>query len=407
MNPITEIFAEEIKDSRDKPTLRISVRSGEHIGIFEVPSGASTGSREAHVLKDADGHMGSAIHTINERLAPILLGMDVSDQRALDTKMIELDGTPQKSVCGGNTMIGISVAAAKAAAAAHSMELYAYLRRLADITPSRRAPLLYMNYINGGMHAHSPLAFQEHMIVPQTESVTEALDMAAAIGQKLAEILASIYGSATAQTMGDEGGYVLPVGEIERPFEALMHAIDTAGYAGKVLLAIDAAATSFYADGMYQVGGQALTHAELSRLYSSLAAKYPILSIEDPFEENAIDDFATLQADLTARIVGDDLTVTNAHAITQAAERRAIRAVIIKPNQVGTLSETLDAMKTARDHDIDCIVSHRSGETHDTFISDLAYAFGTFGLKAGSLRKEERVAKYSRLKSISLGPVHT
>lgn len=402
MATITAIHAEEVNDSRKKPTISVAVSCGDATGTFSVPSGASTGSTEATELRDPDGHVSQALRNITELIAPTLIGMDAADQRAIDTTMLAIDGTEQKARLGGNAMIGVSIAVAKAAAAAKRVEVYQHLRSLSNMTPSRHVPYLYMNYINGGKHAVTPLSFQEHLIIPETDSIRDALAMARAIGDKLGAIITEVYGADAGASMGDEGGFVIPEARYEVPFQLLTRAVKESGNDGKVRFAIDAAASSFFHGGTYTVDGRCVDSRELGDMYSHLCATYPLLSIEDPFEEAAERDYASLQARVSARIVGDDLTTTNASRITHAAEAGAITAVIIKPNQVGTLSETIDAMQAARERGIDCIVSHRSGETMDDFIADLAFAFGAFGLKAGALRKPERVAKYQRLATIAV-----
>src|SRR3989344_48223 len=401
MNTITDIRATTIPDSRGKPTLAVTVMAGNAQGTFSDPSGASTGSHEARELRDADGGEQIEIVHVEQDIRPALIGMDVADQSGIDAKMIALDGTPDKSRLGGNALIGVSIAAAKAAAAAKGVRTFEHLRTLADIAPSRRVPLLYMNYINGGKHAKSPLSFQEHLIVPDTESVAESLSMANDIGAQLEQLISEKYGAGATGGMGDEGGYVIPEHDPLVPFELLVSAIEKAGYTGRVNLATDVAASSFYTDGAYDVGGKKNTADELLALHKNISGRFPVISIEDPFEESSLGNFAKLQRGLPLRIVGDDLTVPNAERITAAAKAGAIRAVIIKPNQVGTLTETLDAMRAARENNIDCIVSHRSAETMDDFVADLAYAFGCFGLKSGAPRKPERVVKYERLQSIS------
>ncbi len=402
MTAITAIRAEQIVDSRGKPTLLATVHTEKAQGSFAVPSGASTGANEAHELRDKDGGMSRAIANIQD-IASVLIGMNVLDQNAVDKTMIELDGTAQKTHLGGNALIGVSIACAKAAAAAQSIEVFAHLRTLADMKPSRRVPYLYMNFINGGKHATTPLAFQEHMVVPDAESVSDSLAIVASVEKHLWLILEKKYGPEMLNTMGDEGGYVLQKGDVETPFAILSEAIDLSGNAGRVRIAIDVAASSFFEQGAYVVNEQRLSADELGKIYAELATKYPILSIEDPYEETALEDFARLQKALPdVRVVGDDLTVTNAHEIARAGAAHAIRAVIIKPNQVGTLTETLSAMKEARTRDIDCIISHRSGDTTDDFIADLAFAFGAFGMKAGTLRRPERRIKYERLENISI-----
>lgn len=402
MSAITDIHAEEIVDSRGKPALSVTVVAGGARGTFAVPSGASTGEAEALEMRDADGHVTGAMRSIREYIAPALAGMDVSDQRAIDVRLLEMDGTAQKSRLGGNAMIGVSIAAAKAAAAAEGVQVFEHLRSLADIPASRRVPLLYMNYINGGKHALSPLSIQEHIIVPQTEDVSEALSIARAVEDTLGALVLETYGEEGLRQMGDEGGFVIPEHEPRAAFDMLFRAVEKTGVSEKVRFAMDAAASSFYHDGTYALSDSANVSADaLMAWYQELLGTMPFVSIEDPFEEHAQDDFVHLQKSTDVRIVGDDLTVTDAARVERAARAGAIRAVIIKPNQIGTLTETLSAMRAARNCGIDCIVSHRSGETMDDFIADLAFAFGTFGLKAGAPRKEERRVKYERLAAIA------
>ncbi len=401
MSAITNITAEEVRDSRGKPTIAVTVHTGESTGTFSVPSGASTGSAEACELRDTDGHMNAAIKNVVETVRPALVGLDVTHQEEVDHRLIAIDGTPNKSNLGGNVLIGVSIACAKAAAAAKNIPVYEHLRSCAEIKPSRDIPYLYSNYINGGKHASSPLSFQEHMLVPESESVAESVGMLEKIGGRLEEVIRSRYSEESARSAGDEGGYVIPESDPHVPFDLLSQAIAQAGFEGRVRIAIDVAASSFFEDGGYAVGGRSYSTDELAALYADLIQKYPIISIEDPFHEDAFDAFSKFQASTDTRVVGDDLTVTNPMRLKRAIESRSIRGIIIKPNQIGTLSEVFEAMKLARESEIDCIVSHRSGETMDDFIADLAYAFGAFGLKAGALRKKERRAKYERLAIIS------
>lgn len=401
MTPISKIDAEEINDSRGNPTLKVTVYAGSASGSFSVPSGASIGSHEAVELRDEDGGMDSAIERIAGVIAPAIIGMNAEDQRAIDEKMLALDGTAQKSRLGGNAILGVSIACARAAALARGRELHEHLRLLADIAPSKSAPYLYMNYMNGGKHAKSGIAFQEHMIVPLTENVSGALQMARRFEAALRDILIANYGESVSRSMGDEGGFVLNESEPEKPLALIGEALRETGLTEKVALAIDAAATSFYENGSYRVGGRALSTNELLSLYEKFARAYRIISIEDPFYEEDFDAFARLREKRVTKIVGDDLTATNTRRLDRALLRKSIDAIIIKPNQIGTLSETLEVMNRARERNIDCIVSHRSGETNDDFVADLAFAFGVFGLKAGSLRKPERALKYERLRAIS------
>lgn len=398
-NVITHIGAQEIADSRGKPTLSVTVCAGEYCGTFDVPSGASTGTREAVELRDTDGGMKSAITKIEQEIAPALVGVDVSKQSEIDRIMIECDGTPNKSRLGGNSLIGVSIAAARAAARAAGVDDYIYLRTLADIAPSRRTPHLFVNLINGGKHAVGGSPVQEHWIVTKSEDIQEAIAHAQKVEAALEQLVTT---SGKICSFGDEGGLVCAVDSIEEPFALLHEAAHTAGVLEHVHFGADVAASSFFNGSTYDVLGQTLTSHALHDRYGQLSERFGLAYIEDPFEENARNDFATLQNALhDTVIIGDDLTTTNAATIQQAAQAGAIRGVIIKPNQIGTLSETLQAMKTARDNNVHCIVSHRSGETHDAFVADLAYAFGCLGLKAGAPRKPERMVKYARLMAIA------
>jgi enolase len=401
MSKITDIKSKEILDSRGRPTLEVTVYAEAAAGTFQVPSGASTGSAEACELRDKDGHMKLAMENIEEIIKPSLLGLEVTEQEKIDGIMIALDGTGDKSRLGGNAMIGVSIAAAKASASAEGRELFEYLRTLSDIKPSRQTPYLYLNYINGGKHAASPLSFQEHIIVPQTDSIGEAMEIADKVEVALGAVITKEYGAGAGSSMGDEGGYIIPESDYEKPFYLLKQAIIDSGCDGLVRLATDVAASSFYKNGSYLVGGKTYSAKELRDIFIALDKEFHLLSIEDPFFEGSFEDFADLKNVLEAKIVGDDLTVTNSKKLAEAVAKNAIDAIIIKPNQIGTLTETLSTMKEARDNGLDCIVSHRSGETGDSFIADLAYAFGCFGLKAGALRRPERAVKYQRLADIA------
>lgn len=403
---INAIHAREILDSRGVPTLEVSVVCEGGSGTFGVPSGASTGTHEAVELRDGDasryGGMGTlkAATHVNVNLAGALIGMDARDQRALDERMLAMDGTPNKAKLGGNAIVGISIAAAKAAAAALQAPLVDYLHALApDIAPSatgRRMPFLGMNLINGGKHAATRLAFQEYKLVPQTNDVTEALDIGTRIMHALKKRLVRDHGAVHAN-VGDEGGFAPDLASVRAPLALLMETAAELNLDHRIKLAMDVAASSFYdaATDRYTYDGTEHTATELEEALRGMLRDFPFLYIEDPFHENAFADFARLNDGSTV-IVGDDLTVTNTTFLKQAIEQKSISGVIIKVNQVGTLTETLDTMKLARDNGIECIVSHRSGETNDDFIADLAVAFGVFAVKAGGPQRGERVAKYNR-----------
>ncbi|MEK7192327.1 MAG: enolase C-terminal domain-like protein [Patescibacteria group bacterium] len=393
---ISNVEAREILDSRGNRTIRVGVWTGDHCGTFSVPAGASTGAYEA-VSKDAK----DAVRLVNTEIREALKGQDVNDQNKIDNTLIKLDGSDNKSRLGANSILGASIACAKTAAFSGKMEVYEYLRTLAKIKSSHRVPYLYMNLINGGKHASSFIAFQEYLVVPMVEDVEMALRMGADIQRALKDRLIKEYSPFSAN-IGDEGGYVPEAKTVREPLAILAETIGSLGLKNKVRLALDTASSSFYSKGLYEVDGQKLGKDELMELFKNLVKEFNIFSIEDPFEENDFESFTQLRAVMRdGYVVGDDLTVTNAKRLRQAIDKNSVNAIIIKPNQIGTLSETLAVMKLAGENGIECIVSHRSGETNDDFIADLAYAFGTFGLKTGAPRRGERVAKYNRLWEIA------
>jgi enolase len=399
---IEKISVEEIFDSRNKPTLLVTVFCSAVSGSFAVPSGASTGMYEAHELRDADGRgVQKAIKNIETIIAPALSGHDVTDQRAVDDLLIALDGTENKSHLGGNAMIGVSIACAKCAARAMNLEVFEYLRTLKEIRPSRQIPYLYMNLINGGKHATNGLAFQEYHIVPECPTAQEAYDLGVQVYETLEDRISELFGQ-DALILGDEGGFAPPLSDVKAPLGLLAETVQELHLQDKISYALDVAASSFYIDGKYDIAGKQISKEELASVYAILCDQFPMLSIEDPFEEEDFESFTALrQSHPDLFVMADDLTVTNVSRTDQAIKQKSINAMIIKPNQVGTLSETLDAMKLARDHNVHLIVSHRSGETMDDFIADLTYAFGCFGLKTGAPLKPERKVKYDRLLAIS------
>lgn len=401
-NKITNIIAKEILDSRGNQTLEVSVYVGDIFDSFQVPSGASTGKYEATELRDTDGGMKTALDKIENIIKPALIGLDVTNQKLIDQKMLELDGTKQKTNLGGNSLIGVSIACVKTASKVKGLECYEYLKTLDDIKPSRKTPYLYFNLINGGKHASSDLAFQEYHVVPQTDDISISVDMCRSIQEKLDEIILEKY--KILPKKGDEGGVALSVSDVAEPLSLLHQAVKSLGYDNKVKFALDVASSSFYDDqkNIYHFSGQDWAKEQVTKLYSEIIKSYPIISIEDPLNEEDYQGFSELQSVLSdIKLVGDDLTVTNIERLRKAILEKSIKAIIIKPNQIGTLTETLATMKLARENDIDCIVSHRSGETMDDFISDLAYAFGCFGIKAGALGPKERNIKYNRLINIA------
>ena len=406
--PISKIWAEEVVDSRGNPTIKVTVfaRAGgvlteEQAGSFAVPSGASTGAHEAHELRDEDGRgVTEAIKKVNMVIAPVLVGKDVINQKEIDRLMLALDSTTNKDNLGGNSMIGVSIACAKVAAKVLGLETYEHLRTLAEIKPSRKVPYLYMNLINGGKHAKNDLAFQEYHIVPDTENIEEAVEIGVKIQNSLKEIIGKELGE-NSLVLGDEGGFAPQISDIRKPLSYLNKVIKESDLQGKVRLALDVASSSFYNAGRYKVDGKEISKEELMDIYNSLIAEFNLLSIEDPFDEESFSDFRELKENHGGLfVVGDDLTVTNVLLLGEAIKNKSINAMIIKPNQIGTLSETLQTMQLARENNIELIVSHRSGETNDDFIADLAFAFNCFGMKAGSPAKPERMVKYKRLEKI-------
>ncbi len=415
---ITKVSAREILDSRGNPTLEITACADDKIGIFSVPSGASTGSHEALEKRDGDKSRFNgfgvlkAAEIIEKTISPALGGFDPADQKKIDSELLRLDGTSNKTNLGGNSTIGVSIACAKLAAEIKGVEVFEHLKTLAEIKPTRQTPLLFMNLVNGGKHSQSPLAFQEYHIVPQTEDIEEALRLGVEIQYALKKKIVKNLGTPSAN-LGDEGGFVLDTPSVKKPLELLLEIIEEQKLLDKVKLSLDVAASSFYKNGLYEfdgkpgnaygctLPGKKYSADELMEFYAALINSFPIISIEDPFHEEDFESFAKILALKQIHVVGDDLTVTNTSRLKEAMTKKSVDAIIIKPNQVGTLTETLETMKLARDNNIECIVSHRSGETNDDFIADLAYAFGCYGIKTGAPHGGERVAKYNRLLKIS------
>ena len=401
MNNIEKLKALEISDSRGNPTLKVSVFAGGLEGSFEVPSGASTGVHEAYELRDSDGGMKNSIDKAENTISKEIAGFDIFDQKKVDQKLITLDGTKNKTNLGGNTMLGVSLANVKLAARLKEIETFEYLRTLSPMRCSRIKPYLFVNLINGGKHAENDLAFQEYQVVIDNPNTQEAIETAEKIQSELKEIISAEVGE-DSLVLGDEGGFAPKLADVRKPLAYLARAIENAGFFGKVRLGLDVAANSFYKDGVYHVGGKDMTVAELFELYASLIKEFDIFSIEDPFHEEDFEAFFLMREKFPELIVvGDDLTVTNKSRLEKAIGYDAIDALIIKPNQVGTFSEMLETMELAEKNNIKMIVSHRSGETMDDFIADLVYAYGCFGLKAGSPIKKERRVKYERLKQIA------
>ena len=406
MSKIESIHAREILDSRGNPTLEAQVRTSSGAeGCAPVPSGASTGAREALEMRDGDAgrYLGKgvrqAVANVNGPIAKALVGMDVSDQRALDEAMLELDGTDNKSHLGANALLAVSMGAAHAAAAAAGEPLFRHLNRLCG-RPEMRMPVPMMNIVNGGAHADNSVDLQEFMVMPVgASSLAEAVRCGAEVFHSLKKVLTE-QGLATA--VGDEGGFAPDLKSNEEAIAAILEAVDRAGYAAgsDVMLALDAASSEFYRDGHYVLAseGRSLDAAGFIDVLAQWVERFPIVSIEDGMAEDDWDGWAALTERISnVQLVGDDLFVTNPVTIREGIERGVANSVLIKVNQIGTLSETFDAIDAARTGGYTSVISHRSGETEDTTIADLAVATGAGQIKTGSLSRSDRVAKYNRL----------
>lgn len=396
---IERIHAREILDSRGNPTIEVEVNThDEYFGRAAIPSGASTGLYEAVELRDGGklfhgkGVM-KAVSAVEKEIYPMLKGVDVSDQAKIDLMMIELDGTENKSKLGGNAILGVSVASAKAAAASEKKRLYQYVN-----SDSSLLPVPFFNVVNGGKHAGNRLDFQEFMIAPTgAKNFHEALRMGSEIYQELKSKLLKDYGK-NAINVGDEGGFSPPVKSPEEALDAIMASAEEMGYSDKTVLAMDVAASSFYkGDGKYSVEGKQINTGELIDIYSDLVAKYPIKSIEDPLEEEDYEGFVEVTKRLDIQILGDDIFVTNRKRLQKGIDMGACNALLWKVNQIGTLTEALDAAKLAMDNGYSVMASHRSGETEDPFVADLSVALGCGQIKSGAPCRGERTAKYNQL----------
>lgn len=406
MSMITEIYAREILDSRGNPSVEVEVFTEDGgFGRALVPSGASTGEHEAVELRDGDKsrYLGKgvlkAVANVNDTIAPELIGYDVFDQNAIDAKMIELDGTPNKAKLGANAILGVSMAAAHAAADELGLPLYTYLGGF----NAKTLPTPMMNIINGGSHADNNVDFQEFMIMPVgAPTFREALRMGAEVFHALKSVLSGM-GLNTA--VGDEGGFAPNLKSNEEAITVILEAIEKAGYkpGEDVYLAMDVASSEFYdkSTGKYELAGEgkSLTTAELVDFYAELVDKYPILSIEDGCDENDWDGHKLLTDKIgnKVQLVGDDLFVTNTAKLAEGIEKGIANSILIKVNQIGTLTETFDAIEMAKKAGYTAVVSHRSGETEDATIADIAVATNAGQIKTGSLSRTDRIAKYNQL----------
>lgn len=404
MSGISYVNAREILDSRGNPTVEVEVmtESG-YFGRACVPSGASTGAFEAHELRDGDKsrYLGKgvlkAVGNVKDNIAPKLIGLDVCNQSEIDRLMCELDGTENKSNLGANTILGVSLACAKAAAESVGLPLYRYIGG----ARTNRLPVPMMNIINGGAHADNNVDFQEFMVVPfGAPTFREALRYGTEVFHSLKSVLKE-NGLNTA--VGDEGGFAPNLRSNKEALDMILEAVARAGFTQgeDIGIALDVAATEFYKDGQYVLAGEGkgFDRDGMVSFLSSLAKEYPILSIEDGLDENDWEGFAALTAEIgdQVQIVGDDLFVTNVNRLQQGIEQQAANAILIKLNQIGTLTETLDAIDLATRNGYNSVISHRSGETEDTTIADLAVASGCGQIKTGSASRSDRIAKYNQL----------
>jgi len=409
---IKSVHAQEILDSRGNPTIEaFTVLEDGATGWAAVPSGASTGKYEAVELRDGDKSryngtgVLNAVENVNTKINSAVAGLDTADQKLLDETMIKLDGTENKANLGANAILSVSLSAARAQAASEKKELYEYLTKFnPDFNGTYLMPIPEMNVMNGGKHANWATDIQEYMLFPiGAKSIIDAVRMNAEVYQIIKKI---IKGKGYGTTVGDEGGFAPNVKSNEEPFQLMSEAIQKAGYAlGKDLsLGIDAAASEFYKDEKYNLNkeNKTVNSDELAEFFKNLAGKYPIISMEDIFAE---DDWEAYQKFTNSegnklQIVGDDLYVTNVKRLQKGIDNKTTNAVLIKLNQIGTLTETVDAILLARKNNMRSIVSHRSGETEDTFIADFTVAMGTGQIKTGAPARSERVAKYNRLMRI-------
>jgi len=401
---IKNVIGREVLDSRGNPTVEVDVILENNIvGRAIVPSGASTGEREALEMRDGGSRYNGlgvlkAVNNVNIILKDSIVGMDVFEQQKIDHKMIEVDGTPNKSNLGANAILGVSMAVLKAAANCDNMQLYKYVGNGTSL------PVAMMNILNGGCHADNNLDFQEFMIVPNRDSIHERVRVGAEVFHTLKKLLKE-KGYFTG--VGDEGGFAPNLSSNEEAFQLIIEAIKKAGYIpGKdVNLAIDVAASELYENGKYNIDGRGFTTEELIEYYDELINKYSIISIEDPLDQNDWYGFADITKRLKDRvqIVGDDLFVTNKKYLEKGIRLGCCNAILIKVNQIGTITETLETIELAKENNYNIIISHRSGETEDTTIADLAVGLNIGQIKTGSLSRTDRICKYNQLLRIEDG----
>lgn len=401
---IKKIKAREVLDSRGNPTVEVDVILNDgNFSRAAVPSGASTGEYEANELRDGDKnrYLGkgvlTAVTNINSTISPTLIGKDATNQEGVDQLMLDLDGTENKSNLGANALLGVSMAVAKASAMAQNIPLYQSFKSAGDLS----LPVPMMNILNGGSHADNNVDIQEFMVFPfGASSFSDALRMGTEVFHHLKSVLKS-KGLNTA--VGDEGGFAPNLGSNEEAIDIIIEAINNAGYeAGKdIFLALDVASSEIYKDGAYHLSSEnrILSSSEMVQFLKNLTEKYPIVSIEDGLDENDWAGWATLQSEIgdSVQIVGDDLTVTNISRLQKAIDEKSMNAILIKLNQIGTVTETIQAVEMARENGMGAVISHRSGETEDTTIADFSVAMGMGQIKTGSASRTDRICKYNQL----------
>jgi enolase len=405
---IKNIKAREILDSRGNPTIEVECITEEGVFVASVPSGASTGMKEAFEMRDGNHRYGGkgvlkAIKNVNEIIAPKLIGMDCVNQKEINETLIKLDGTAGKYNLGSNGIVGVSMAVCRAGANAKKLELYEYIAELFG-NESLKMPLPCFNIINGGAHADNGLDFQEFMIVPQGENFRESLRMGSEVYYKLKRFLKESYPNFPVN-VGDEGGFAPPIEIPEVALGLIVKSINDSEYTGKINIILDVASSQFYkkekgaSEGYYGLKMGAFSNAEMLDYYSDLVKSYPIIGIEDPFAEDDWKGFERITSRLGEKviIIGDDLLVSNATIIKEAQMRKAATGAILKINQVGTVTEILAAARACKDGGFKTVVSHRSGETCDSFIADLAVGISSDYIKSGAPTRGERLAKYNRL----------
>lgn len=403
MSKITRVIGREILDSRGNPTVEVDVWVGALLGRAAVPSGASTGTHEALELRDNLKPFGGkgvskAVDNINTKIAPKLLGRDVRAQTELDKLMIELDGTPNKSNLGANAILGCSLAIIRTSAKVQNLSLYDAIGKLAGTKPNI-LPVPFSNVINGGKHAGNNLDIQEYMIAPiGAKSFKESVQMVSETYQALKKILNKKFG-AIATNVGDEGGFAPPLSAPAEPCEVLVQAIEEVGYGKKIKLAVDCAATEFYENDKYTLNETKYSSDELIDFYKNLIKTYPVISIEDPLSEDDWPGYSKFTKEVgdKLQIIGDDLFVTNISRLQEGFRKGACNCLLLKVNQIGTLTEALNAAKLAFDTKYGVMVSHRSGETEDSFIADLSVGLNSGQIKPGAPARSDRLAKYNQL----------